>query len=51
MTAAGRNGPCHCGSGRKFMDMESRSERERRAGRVAYDFACMWEDLGLDRPE
>jgi hypothetical protein len=51
MTAAGRNDPCPCGSGRKFMDMESHSERERRAGRVAYDFAWMWAEPGLDRPE
>jgi len=32
-------------------DMESHSERERRAGRVAYDFAWMWAELGLERPE
>ncbi len=32
-------------------DMESRSERERREGRPAYDFAWMWAELGLARPE
>ncbi len=32
-------------------DMESRSERERREGRPAYDFAWLWDELGLGRPE
>jgi hypothetical protein len=30
--------------------MENMSDRERRAGRPAYDFARMWGDLGLPRP-
>ena len=30
--------------------MENTSERERREGRAAYDFAWMWGDLGLERP-
>lgn len=30
--------------------MESMAERDRRAGRVAYDFGWMWAELGLDRP-
>jgi hypothetical protein len=30
-------------------DMESRSERERRAGKTAYDFGWMWKELGVTR--
>jgi hypothetical protein len=30
--------------------MENMSERERRAGRPAYDFAWMWGELGIERP-
>ena len=30
-------------------DFESRSERQRRAGEIAYDFRWMWEELGLTR--
>ena len=30
--------------------MENMSDRERRAGRPAYDFAWMWGELGLERP-
>jgi hypothetical protein len=30
--------------------MENMSDRERRAGRPAYDFAWMWAELGLERP-
>ena len=30
--------------------MEHASARDRRAGRPAYDFGWMWEELGLDRP-
>lgn len=30
-------------------DFESRSERQRRAGQVAYDFGWMWAELGLPR--
>jgi len=30
--------------------MENMSDRERRAGRPAYDFAWMWGELGLPRP-
>jgi hypothetical protein len=30
--------------------MENMSERDRRAGRPAYDFGWMWEELGLMRP-
>jgi hypothetical protein len=32
-------------------DFESRSERERRRGRAAYDFRPLWGELGLIRPE
>jgi SEC-C motif-containing protein len=31
--------------------MENAAERQRREGRPAYDFAWMWEELGLERPE
>jgi hypothetical protein len=31
-------------------DMESRSARERLAGRPAYDFGWMWAELGLEQP-
>ena len=31
-------------------DMESLAARERLAGRLAYDFAWMWAELGLERP-
>ena len=30
-------------------DFESHSERQRRAGEIAYDFRWMWEELGLNR--
>ena len=30
-------------------DFESHSERQRRAGEIAYDFSWMWEELGLNR--
>ena len=30
-------------------DFESRSERQRRSGEIAYDFRWMWEELGLTR--
>lgn len=30
-------------------DMESRAERDRRAGRPAYDISWMWQELGLTR--
>ena len=30
-------------------DFESHSERQRRAGEIAYDFSWMWEELGLKR--
>jgi len=30
-------------------DFESRSERQRRAGEIAYDFGWMWAELGLNR--
>ena len=30
-------------------DFESRSERQRRAGEIAYDFRWMWKELGLNR--
>ena len=30
-------------------DFESRSERQRRSGRIAYDFSWMWKELGLNR--
>src|SRR6185295_7771852 len=30
-------------------DFESQSERQRRAGEIAYDFRWMWEELGLNR--
>lgn len=30
-------------------DFESRSERQRRAGQIAYDFSWMWAELGLKR--
>jgi len=30
--------------------MENMSERDRRAGRPAYDFGWMWAELGLERP-
>ena len=30
-------------------DFESRAERGRRAGELAYDFGWMWEELGLSR--
>jgi hypothetical protein len=32
-------------------DFESRAERQRRAGRTAYDFRELWGKLGLARPE
>jgi len=32
-------------------DMETRSERQRRAGRPAFDFTPIWAELGLERPE
>jgi hypothetical protein len=31
-------------------EMEVRAERDRRAGRPAYDFTRMWAELGLERP-
>ena len=30
-------------------DFESRSERQRRSGQIAYDFSWMWKELGLNR--
>ena len=30
-------------------DFESRSERQRRSGQIAYDFSWMWAELGLNR--
>jgi hypothetical protein len=30
--------------------MENRADRERRAGRPAYDFSRMWGELGLEQP-
>lgn len=30
-------------------DFEAMSERQRRAGEIAYDFTWMWEELGLER--
>jgi hypothetical protein len=32
-------------------DFEARAERQRREGRPAYDFAWLWGELGLARPE
>lgn len=32
-------------------DFETRAERQRREGRPAYDFAWLWEAVGLARPE
>ena len=57
MPALGNRTPRHTATLKTFRpkliallkDFESHSERQRRAGEIAYDFTWMWAELGLNR--